>query len=285
MKELIASGRIIQTKPGTVPAEKRYLDEMPGVALQNDWSDIRPASGRESMGYPTQKPLALLERIIQASSNEGDVVLDPFCGCGTTIHAAQKIKRTWIGIDVTHLATYLIEKRLNSAFPGIKYVVHGVPRDPGGAAALATSDKHEFQLWAVSRVGAQPYKGGKKGADGGVDGIIYFKPEAGKTERAIVSVKGGGSVGLTMLKDLIATVAGEKAKVGVFVTLTPPSKPMKVEAAKCGFYEPPHHAKVPKIQILTIDDLFDGKMPNIPMVDHSVFKKASKEVEGQATLI
>ena len=119
MQKLIAEGRVVQTRPGAVPAQKRYLDEMPGVSLQNDWNDIKPAAGKESLGYPTQKPLALLERIISASSNEGDLVLDPFCGCGTTVHAAQKLNRRWIGIDVTHLAIHLIQRRLKDAFPRI----------------------------------------------------------------------------------------------------------------------------------------------------------------------
>ena len=134
MQELINQGRVIQTKPGGVPAYKRYLDEMPGVALQNDWQDILPSSGGESLGYPTQKPLALLERIIQASTNEGDTVLDPFCGCGTAVHAAQKLQREWIGIDITHLAISLIEKRLKDAFPGMSFLVHGTPKRLGRSA-------------------------------------------------------------------------------------------------------------------------------------------------------
>ena len=150
----------------------------------------------ERLGYPTQKPVALLERIIEASSNEEDVVLDPFCGCGTTIHAAQKLKRQWIGIDITHLAISLIEKRLNDAFPGITYRVHGTPRDIDGARALAQADKYEFQWWAVSLVNAVPYGGKKKGADSGIDGHIYFKPDGKTTEKAIVSVKGGENISI-----------------------------------------------------------------------------------------
>jgi len=242
------------------------------------------ARAQERLGYPTQKPLALLERILRASTNEGDVVLDPFCGCGTTIHAAQKLGRRWVGIDITHIAVSLIEKRLR-AFDDIRYTVHGVPQDAGGAAALADADKHQFQLWAVSRIdGAQPFKGGKKGADGGIDGFVYFKPDGKATERAIVSVKGGGNVGVGMVKDLIATVDREKAKVGVFVTLTKPTRPMLTEAVTAGFYEPPHHAKVSKIQILTVDDLFAGRQPQLPFVDTSVFKRAAKEQAEQPEL-
>lgn len=268
------------------PRFKRYLDEQLGNVTTTIWTDIPPVNARaqERLGYPTQKPLALLERILRASTNEGDVVLDPFCGCGTTIHAAQKLGRRWVGIDITHIAVSLIEKRLR-AFDGIRYTVHGVPQDAAGAAALADADKHQFQLWAVSRIdGAQPFKGGKKGADGGIDGFVYFKPDGKATERAIVSVKGGGNVGVGMVKDLIATVDREKAKVGVFVTLTKPTRPMLTEAVTAGFYEPPHHAKVPKIQILTVDDLFAGRQPQLPFVDTSVFKRAAKEQAEQPGL-
>src|SRR6185295_8197011 len=155
----------------------------------------------------TQKPLALLERIIASSSNEGDVVLDPFCGCGTAVHAAQKLKRQWMGIDVTHLAISLIEKRLRDAFLGIEFEVHGTPKDAEGARNLAARDKYQFQWWACSLVNAQPFAGKKKGADGGIDGLIYFTDEKALPKKIIVSVKGGENVGVTMVKDLIATCA------------------------------------------------------------------------------
>ena len=194
---------------------------MPGVSLQNDWNDIKPAGGKESLGYPTQKPLALLERIISASSNEGDLVLDPFCGCGTTVHAAQKLNRRWIGIDVTHLAIHLIQRRLKDAFPGIQFDIVGVPKDLGGARVLALQDKYEFQKWALAMIDAQPYKGGKKGGDGGVDGFLYIKPDGKKTEKVIVSVKGGQSLNPAMVKDLIVTVDQEGGKMGVFLRAWP----------------------------------------------------------------
>ena len=166
MNELIAQGRIVQPSPGAVPRYKRYLDEMFGIPMQNLWDDIPPinSQAQERLGYPTQKPQALLERILTASSNEGDVVLDPFCGCGTTIHAAQKLKRQWIGIDITHLAISLIEKRLKDAFPGIIYEIHGTPKDLEGARHLAARDRYQFQWWAVSLVNAIPFAGKKKGA-------------------------------------------------------------------------------------------------------------------------
>ena len=190
---------------------------------------IAPSS-KERLGYPTQKPLALLERIIQASSNKGDVVLDPFCGCGTAVHAAQKLERDWIGIDITHLAISLIEKRMKDAFPNITFQVHGAPKDLDGAKELASRDKYQFQWWACSLVNAQPYQGKKKGSDGGIDGLIFFQDDETGAKKIIVSVKGGEHVSVTMVKDLIATVEREKAAIGLFVTLAVPTKPMVTEA-------------------------------------------------------
>jgi len=281
MEKYDREGRLHFPKPGGHLRLKMFLDESKGMHMQNVWDDIFPinSQAQERLGYPTQKPVALLERILQASSNEGDVVLDPFCGCGTTIHAAQKLKREWIGIDVTHLAISLIEKRLKDAFPGIKFEVHGTPKDLDGARALAAQDKYQFQWWAVSLVNAVPFGGKKKGADSGIDGLIYFKPEGKTTEKAIVSVKGGDNVNVAMVRDLAHVVGREKAKIGVFITLADSTGPMRTEAVKAGFYET-LYGKYPKIQILTIDDLFNGKQPNIPLVDSASFKKAARESEG-----
>lgn len=175
---------------------------MPGIPLQDSWDDIVPASGDEDLGYPTQKPLALLERIISASSNKGDVILDPFCGCGTAVLAAQKLKRRWIGIDITHLAISLIERRLKGAFPDIRFQVQGTPKDLEGAHALAARDKYQFQWWACSLLNAQPYKARKKGADGGVDGLIFFQDDRHMAKKIVVSVKGGEHVNAAMIRDL-----------------------------------------------------------------------------------
>ncbi len=282
MRKYDREGRLhFPSKPGGQLRLRMYLDEQPGIRLQNIWDGI-PAlnsQAQERLGYPTQKPVALLERIIAASSSEGDRVLDAFCGCGTTIHAAQKLKREWIGIDITHLAISLIEKRLNDAFPGIKYEVHGTPKDIEGALALAAQDKYQFQWWAVSLVNAVPFGGKKKGADSGIDGLIYFKPEGKTTEKAIVSVKGGDNVNVAMVRDLAHVVDREKAKIGLFITLADSTGPMRTEAVKAGYYET-LYGKYPKIQILTIADLFSGKQPNIPLVDSASFKKAPKEIEG-----
>ncbi len=285
MQEAYNTGLVVQLKPGAVPQYKKYLDEFKGRTITNCWTDIPQAAGSEALGYPTQKPVALLERIITASSNPGDVVLDPFCGCGTSIHAAQKLDRRWIGIDVTHLAISLIEKRLKDAFPSIVFNVHGTPKDREGAVALANQDKYQFQWWAVSLVNAVPYGGKKKGADSGIDGLIYFKPDGKTTEKVIVSVKGGGNINVAMIRDLAHVVDREKAKMGLLITLTEPTGPMKIEAVKAGFFESPSHGKFRRIQILTVDDLFAGKRPQIPFVDASAFKAARRENTTQQGLL
>jgi len=284
MMKLKEQNRLHYTKAGGIRL-KRYLDESKGYPVQALWADIPPINSQSSerLGYPTQKPVALLERIIKASSNEGDLVLDPFCGCGTTIHAAEKLNRQWIGIDVTHLAIGLIRDRLRDAFPTAQFDVLGVPRDHAAARELASADKHEFQLWALSLVNAQPYKGGRKGADGGVDGYIWFQPDGRNHEKAVVSVKGGENVDVKMIRDLIATVDREKAKVGVFITLAEPTRPMKTEAAAAGFYESPLHGRFAKIQILTVEELFDGKKPHLPWIAPSS-KRARRETNASGQI-
>jgi DNA methylase/Restriction endonuclease len=247
---------------------------------------------RERLGYPTQKPLALLERILSASSTEGDIVLDPFCGCGTAVHAAQKLRRTWIGIDITHLAISLIEKRLKDAFPGIEYGVHGTPKDLEGARDLAQRDKYQFQWWAVSLVNALPFAGKKKGADTGIDGLIYFKDfkKKGKvftgetTEKIIVSVKGGENVNVAMIRDLAHVVDREKAKMGLFITLAAPTDPMRKEALKEGYFETETRGKFLKLQIVTIEELFAGKRPDLPSPDPGQFAKAAQEAPKALSL-
>ena len=290
LEELDKIGRLHWPKSaGGMPMLKRYVEESPGVPALDLISDINPLNNvaKERLGYPTQKPLGLLERLVAASSNEGDLVLDPFCGCGTTVHAAQKMGRRWIGIDVTHLAVGLIQRRLRDAFPMSDFQVLGTPRDLGAARALADADKHQFQLWALSMIdNAVPFKGGRKGADGGVDGFVYFQvpsPEgsgagAGSktvTGKAIVSIKGGG-VTDSQVKDLITTIDHESGQMGLFITLLPPTKPMVARAAAAGFYEAGGRT-YPKVQILTIEQLFDGKRPEMPWLDPSVFKKARRE--------
>jgi len=278
MRRFAEEDRLVYAAGG-MPEYKRYLDEMPGVPLQNAWHDIPPVVGGESLGYPTQKPLALLERIIAASSNEGDVVLDPFCGCGTAILAAQKLRRQWIGIDVTHLAISLIERRMKDAFPSASFTVEGTPKDLASALDLARRDKYQFQWWAVSMVDAVPVDGKKKGADGGVDGIIYFKPDGKRTEKALVSVKGGQNVGVTMIRDLHSAMEREKAPIGIFVTAAPPTGPMLREAAAVGRFTDEFDRGWPRLQILTLAELFQGKRPAIPFVDPLVALRRARREE------
>ena len=281
MDELIAKGRIVQNKPGNVPQFKRYLDEMPGVPLQNIWTDIAPINmmAKERLGYPTQKPETLLARILGVSSSEGDVVLDPFCGCGTAVQVAQSLTRRWIGIDITHLAIGLIKKRLSDAFgPEIKqtYDVIGEPTDYAGAAELAAEDKYQFQWWALGQVGARPAEQ-KKGADRGIDGRLYFHDDdSGKSKQIIFSVKAGG-VSVPQVRDLVGVLGREKAEIGVFLCFEEPTKPMIKEAAEAGFYKSTDGTTYPKLQILTIQQILDGRQPEYPLHRRdATFKKAPR---------
>ena len=278
MQELIRQGRVVQTKPGSVPAYKRYLDEMPGVPLQDLWTDIRPIGSQaaERLGYPTQKPVALLERIIQSSSNEGDVVLDPFCGCGTTIAAGQKLGRHWIGIDITQLAISLIRYRLEDSFgKDCRFEVIGEPTSLPDAAALAEQDPYQFQWWTLGLVKARPADE-KKGADRGIDGRRYFHDEGrgGKTKQIIFSVK-AGKVTVSQIRDLVGVISREKAEIGAFLSLEDPTLPMRREAASAGFYESPW-GKHPRIQLLTIEALLGGKSIDYPKDTDVTFKKAQR---------
>lgn len=256
---------------------------MPGVGLQNDWSDIKPASGNESLGYPTQKPLALLERIIEASSNKGDMVLDPFCGCGTAVHAAQKLKRKWIGVDITHLAISLIEKRLKDAFKSrCEFEVHGTPKDLEAARNLAARDKYQFQYWAVSLVEAQPFQGRKKGADGGIDGLKFFHDvDKVGARKIVVSVKGGG-LKADDVRALNHVREREQAEIALFISLEEPTKGMIADAASAGFYESATGKKFHHVQLLTIEGLLSGNH-RAEHPDHQPdlnFKKAKTEANA-----
>ncbi|MBV9993882.1 MAG: modification methylase EcaI [Caulobacteraceae bacterium] len=277
--------RIPQKRDGStgVPEFKLYLD--PGQPIQDVVLDIPPlnSQAQERLGYPTQKPVALLERIICASSNEGEVVLDPFCGCGTTVHAAQKLGRKWIGIDVTHLSIGLIERRLRKAFPAVQFEVHGVPRDHAGATDLAERDKYEFQKWIVAAIDGQPYKGGRKGMDRGIDGYLHFRDADRKPQFAIISVKGGGTKSGDV-RDLKGTIEREKAALGLFLTLNEPSREMEREAVAAGFYETGGR-KFPRLQILTAADVLAGKRPQVPFGHVEGYKAAQREAaDSQADL-
>ena len=288
MQELIDEGRVVQETPGAVPRYKRYLDEMAGVSLQDWWGDIKPigSRARERLGYPTQKPESLLERIINASSNEGDVVLDPFCGCGTATAAAERLKRRWIGIDITHLAITLIRHRLNDAFGGKlrQYQVIGVPEDLAGAAALAQENRYQFEWWALGLVDARPAGDKRKGADSGVDGYInFFDDNSGKAKRIVVQVK-SGHVERSQIATLNSDREREKAEIGLFITLEHPTNPMAQEALSAGFYEPEHFSnhRFPRVQILTIEGLLEGVEAQYPrFAPRATFRRAPRQIREE----
>ena len=275
---LSGAGLIYWPPRGKVPRFKRYLSVAEGNPIQDIISDIRPIGSQaaERLGYPTQKPVALLERIIQASSNEGDVVLDPFCGCGTTIAAAQKLDRRWIGIDITYLAISLIRYRLGDSFgKDCRFELIGEPTSLPDATALAKQDPYQFQWWTLGLVRARPVEQ-KKGADRGIDGRLYFHDEgrSGKTKQIIFSVK-AGKVTVLHIRDLVGVISREKAEIGAFLSLEPPTSPMRREAASAGFYESPW-GKHPRIQLLTIEDLLGGKSIDYPQATDVTFKKAQR---------
>jgi hypothetical protein len=270
MEQFEREGRLVYTKTG-MPNYKRYLDEMPGVPLQDFWDDLPPVLGKERLGYPTQKPFALLERIIQTSSNPGDVVLDPFCGCGTAVVAAHKLGRRWRGIDITHLAIALMRARLKDMFGddvARTYAVYGEPEDLESAHALAVDSanngRYQFQWWACSLVGAQPEGGERKGADRGVDGRIAFREADGTWQQVVVSVK-SGHVSVDQIRDFAHVIEREGAALGVFITLEPPKGPMRKEALEMGTYASAWTGeRYNRLQILTIEDLLAGQRVAMP---------------------
>ncbi len=316
LTRLDKEGRLhFPSKPEGALRVKMFADESLGERLQNIWEDIPPigAQAAERLGYPTQKPVALLERILSASSNEGDIVLDPFCGCGTSIAAAQKLNRKWIGIDITHLSVGLMKYRLRHQFGILPYTgklsfmptgvsgeiaagkkgesglietqayrVIGQPEDLEGARELADKDKYGFQWWILPLIGAKAFgseagkKEGKKGADGGIDGMIVFTDDnSGKAKKVIVSVK-GGHVNVAQIRDLGHVVEREKAAIGVFLTLEKPTKPMIEEAVGKGFYHSDGWNKdYPRIQILTVEEILAGKQVDMPPTGIT-FKQAEK---------
>jgi site-specific DNA-methyltransferase (adenine-specific) len=319
MEQLDKEGRLhFPSRPEGRLRLKLFADESPGVKAQNLWTDINAIGSQatERLGYPTQKPEALLERIVLASSNEGDVVLDPFCGCGTTIAVAERLNRKWIGIDVTYVSVDLMERRLIDMFTpehdvnklasipvpkrrqalkdywskgedtlmiGIKtglkpYEVIGDPKDFESAKFLAENDKYQFEWWAIRMLGAQG-KEYKKGADRGIDGIIHFLDAAGEYKRAVISVKGGNSTPANALRDLRGTMERERAVSGILVTLVPPTGPMKKEVADAGRWNSTLHPErsFPVLQILTAQDLLDGKMIELPLWGLDTGAKAKRE--------
>ena len=269
LEAYVAKGLVaFPKKPDGTPRLKYYLEQNKGVPLADFWDDIDliNSMGLESLGYPTQKPLTLLERIISSAKDDA-VIFDPFCGCGTTIEAAQRLKRPWIGIDVTHYAITLIEGRLRKiGVPKNAYDVIGRPTTLSEARALAVRDKYQFQWWASWRLGAQIYHEEKRGADRGIDGNIYFQNGPYGTGRIIISVKGGEHVGVQMVRDLRGVIEREEAEMGVLITLVDPTGPMQAEADGTGFVRRSAHGRLPRIQIVTVEDLFAEryKLPPLP---------------------
>lgn len=289
LEDLWEQGLILAKKDGNPRLDglKVYLDKMPGKILDSLWIDI-PRVGntsKERLGYPTQKPEALLERIITTSCKEGDLVLDPFCGCGTTVAVAERLRRRWIGIDVTHLAITLMRRRLEDAFGKDlnDYDIIGVPKDLTSAELLAKQDAYQFQWWALGLMEARPVGDQKKGADHGIDGYIYFVDDhSGKFKKVVIQVK-SGHVTVSQIRDLVGVIDREKAAIGAFITLKDPTGPMKVEAASAGFYEPEFMPgkKYPRLQILTIRELLDGRELQFPNMAIDTFKKAERQRKGK----
>lgn len=277
MQAAYDAGLILQSAAGRVPSFKRYLDKQRGMPLDDVWTDIPPINSQaaERLGYPTQKPLPLLERIIRLSTKPGDVVLDPFCGCGTAIEAAQRLGRRWIGIDITVLAIDVVERRLRkmSLKNKVDYEVEGIPRDVDAAQRLFDEDPHDFQLWALTMVDGQPRDGGKRGADKGVDGLIYYSHDAKTIRPAIVSVKGGRNIHADHIRDLIGTMQSQGSDIGVFVTLHEPTSAMVRAAREAGSVEAFNRLRS-RVQIRTIAQLFDGQRPDLPPV-HDIISAAS----------
>jgi len=283
-ERLRADNRLISPqKPGAKWSYKQYLSESSGaIQIDDVWTDINALNpmAKERLGYPTQKPQALLERIIESSSNPGDTVLDPFCGCGTTVHAAQKLGRPWIGIDITYLAINLIKRRLTDAFKDdVQFEEKGQPTDFGSAKALTELDKWQFQQWAISLINALPRTPGDgKGADRGVDGMLYFYESEDKRQRILVQVKGGG-VQRNDVSTLLGDVNNQKFAGGILLTLEKPSGPMRIEAGEAGRYTSKiwHDKDYPKIQILTIEGLMNQTERVDAPPQENPFAKAQRE--------
>jgi site-specific DNA-methyltransferase (adenine-specific) len=288
MEKFDSEGRLVYAAKSGMPRLKHYLDEMHGVSLGDLWDDIPPinSQAKERLGYPTQKPEALLERIINASSSEGDVVLDPFCGCGTAITVAERLHRRWLGIDITHIAISLIRSRLQDTFGDelAPYEVIGDPKDTASAEALANeglNGRYQFQWWAVGLVGGRPAQDKKKGKDTGIDGFIFFMDDAsGKTKKIVIQVK-SGNVKSGDIRDLKGVVEREGAQIGAFITLKPATRDMTTEAVSAGFYESEHYGNFPKIQILTIEEILGGKRLLYPHFAATTFKRAERQSKSR----
>jgi adenine specific DNA methylase Mod len=285
LEQWYADGRILLKKDGAPRLDglKVYLDEEKGKQVGTVWTDIhrvKNTSG-ERLSYPTQKPLALLERIIEAATKPGDVILDPFCGCGTTIEAAQRLGRKWIGIDVAVHAIKVIEARLAERFDGLEYKIEGMPRDFTMAEELAARDKYQFQWWANYLFNPHALREQKKGADRGIDGELFFPNGPGRAwGKMLTSVK-GGNVGPAMVRDFRGVLTREKAEMGLFICLRRPTPAMLTEAATAGIADTVH-GDLPKLQIVSIEEWFEGKVPRLPPLEHLPSAALARTVRRQA---
>ena len=263
------------------PFRKLRPEDDKGHPLYNLWTDInRLYKSTEKLGYPTQKPVPLLERIIKMCTDEDDVILDPFCGCGTTLDAAQGLKRKWIGIDICMLSTNLIEKRLINKYgmlalqKGKTYEIDGIPVTMEQVRELIHKEdtsknegRYQFQYWAIEKVNG--FASTKKSGDGGIDGSIYFYKDEKKTlGRMILSVKSNKSVTVSMIRDLIGTMENNKADMAGFICYAKPTKDMLNEAKKAGYFKLKYglfeDVEYPKVQILTIEDILNNKEFKLP---------------------
>lgn len=280
MRELDEGGRLIYPPNPTGRLRRKYYlsEQGGGIGVGDVWSDIGPLQGQgtEYLGYPTQKPLALLRRVIEASSNPGEVVLDPFCGCGTAVVAAQELGRQWIGIDITYLAVQLIKTRLEEMFPGsVTFKVHGIPTDPESAQALFNANPFDFERWVVTQLQGHPND--KQVGDRGVDGKVRFWHEVDEVRDLILSVKGGRQLNPSMVRDLRGTIERLTKPMGALVCMHEPTPGMITEANAAGLYtHPPSGTQYPKLQIITVSEIFNGKRLNMPTIE-SPFKRAQQQ--------
>ena len=290
MQKYEEQNKLYYTRNGT-PRLKQYLEEMPGVPLTNLWNDIPPINSQasERLGYPTQKPEALLERIIKASSNKGDIILDAYCGCGTTIAVAERLERNWIGIDITYQSISLMLKRLEDSFGKNvldKIELNGIPKDMESAQALATKPddrtRKEFEKWAVlTYSNNRAVINDKKGADKGVDAIAYFQGDKDNREKIIFQVK-SGNVKSGDIRDLQGTMTLQGAALGIFITLKPPSKDMVQTAKSAGIYRGRYMSQsVDKIEIVTVQEILEQKKRLDVILTFEVLKAAEKQRETQ----
>ena len=274
---LDANGLIYWPPTGRVPGFKRYLSTSKGRRVHDVITDINPLSGqsKERTGYPTQKPIELYKRIVAASSNEGALVLDPFCGCGTTLMAAESLNRHWIGIDLTYLATGAVRQQIERLFPQLRnsVTIAGTPENAEQALELAHTNPHGFEEWCVTHV-LHFRPNARRGGDGGIDGTFRFP--IGRVQgrqaygKAVAQVKGGNYT-LGHIRDFRTAMQNVEADLGVFVVTSPPTQGMLTEARRSGTYKhPSYDLSVPVLQIYEIQEYFRDIPPRLPFGERAV---------------